>query len=91
MSLIAFFLSTLLLLPYLGGGIYTLRVRYFHHEEFSLATEAVTIVAVTSFLFVELSLLNTWMADMQVQYIFVALGLFVHAYQDALVFVDGFG
>lgn len=79
MSLIAFFLSTLLLLPYLGGGIYTLRVRYFHHEEFSLVTEAVTLVAVTSFLVLELSLLGTWMKDMQVQYIFMALGLFVSA------------
>lgn len=77
MTLVSFFLSTLLLVPYFAWGIFTLRYRYRFHEELAPAVEMATLILVVIFFAVELNLLRTWMSGRPIQFIFVGLGLFV--------------
>ncbi len=72
-------LAAILLVPYLGWGVYTLRLRYAHHEELSPITEAVTLTLVAAFFFLELAMLRAPLSGARVLYIFSALGLMVSA------------
>ncbi|MDP7639999.1 MAG: hypothetical protein QGG73_09840 [Candidatus Hydrogenedentes bacterium] len=67
----------ILTIPYLAWGVYALRIKYRYHEEFSPATEAITLTAVTIFFVVELSLLRAWMLDTPLMFVFTVLGLLV--------------
>lgn len=69
----------LLFIPYLGWGIYTLYIKFSREEEFSLAVEITTLVAVVVFLLAAMSLLRTSMRDEPLLMIFTDLGLVVSA------------
>lgn len=69
--------SGLVLIPYFGWGIYTLRLRFRFHEDINPAIETVTLVAVAVFYAVEIYLLRAYMGYHQVFYIFSVLGLIV--------------
>ena len=77
MSVLSIIVSLFLLIPYFGWGIYTLRVRFAHHEEFAVRVEVATLLAVAFFVSLELKLFGVWMANMTLLYVFSALGLFV--------------
>ncbi len=68
-------LSALLLIPYFAWGIYTLRVRYRYHEDLSIVTEAITLLAVAVFYAVETVLLHTSMKHSGPYFVFAVLGL----------------
>lgn len=69
--------SEILPVPYVAWGIRMLSQRYRHQEEASLATEALTLFGVFLFLAIEISLLQTWLANNTVFYVFAVLGLIV--------------
>lgn len=77
MTTIFMILSVLLLLPYFAWGLYTLRVRYVYHDEFSKPAEAITVTSVLAFFILESYLLGTWMKDTTILYLFTVLGLVV--------------
>lgn len=53
---LSLFLSSVLLLPYLGWGIYTLRLKFSHHVEFHPRFEAATLLGVIIFYVLEFQL-----------------------------------
>ena len=71
------FFWVLFLIPYVGWGFYTLRLRYRYHEELPLRTEAITAGFILIFYLVELYLLKWSLASVPVFMIFAILGLFV--------------
>lgn len=71
LSTIAF----ILLLPYFGWGIYALRLRYQYHEELSLVTEAVTLLGLMAFYYLEFLLLREALEGNRVQFMVAVLGL----------------
>lgn len=71
--------AALLLVPFVGGGVYTLDCRYRRQEEWPLAAEAVVLAAVAAFLAVEVALLRGMLAQNTVYLIFAVLGLCVAA------------
>lgn len=71
--------ETLVLIPYFAWGIYTLRLRYTHHEELPLRLELVTLAAVTVFIAVNFFVARAWMRDEPLLLILTFLGLFVSA------------
>lgn len=56
-------LSLALMVPFLGWGVYTLRVRYQYHEELHRSVEWITVGSVAAFFLAEMSLLRTWMVE----------------------------
>jgi len=70
-------LSGLLLIPFVGWGIYTLRLRFRYHEDIHLGVEAITLGAVAIFYAIEIYLLREYMGYRHVFYIFAVLGLVV--------------
>jgi len=69
------FLAEMLMLPYVGWGVYTLRRRYHHHDDLSLPFEAWTMLAVGVSFILEASLLRVWGTRQPVLYLFALLGL----------------
>ena len=65
------------LVPYVGWGVYTLRVRYRYHEDLPVAAQAATLLALALFYIVEFYLLGVAMRNMKVYYAFAVLGLAV--------------
>jgi tetratricopeptide (TPR) repeat protein len=70
-------LSGLVLIPYLGWGIYTLRLRFRFHEEIAPRTEAITLVLVALFYALETFLLHGYLARLHAYFFFALLGLIV--------------
>lgn len=69
----AFAISLLLLAPYLGWGVYALRVRYQFHEELSATVEVVTLVALMAYYGLELLVLDRWLTADPIVYLFTVL------------------
>jgi len=69
--------ASILLIPYFGWGIYTLRLRYRYYEELSAKTEMATLAAVGVLYCVELSLFQAFISGMPVYSLFAILGLVV--------------
>ncbi|MBI4559549.1 MAG: hypothetical protein HY706_18335 [Candidatus Hydrogenedentes bacterium] len=74
---IATFLSLVLLVPYFGWGVYTLRLRFRFHEELNPVVETTTLACLFVFYVFELALLSVWLEDNPVFLIFSVLGLVV--------------
>lgn len=72
-------LSGLLLIPYFGVGIYTLRQRFRYHEEPGPYAEGTILLALAVWFYFEISLMRTSMRETPVSFIFAVLGLFVSA------------
>ena len=70
-------LSGLMVIPFFGWGIYTLRLRFRYHEDIHMAVEAVTLAAVAIFYAIEIYLLREYIGRFQVFYVFAVLGLVV--------------
>lgn len=79
MTVVSGVISAALFLTFLGWGIYTLRLRYSHHEDLSMRLELATLAAVTVFVAVELMLVRPSLANNPVLYVFTILGLAVAA------------
>ena len=77
MILFSEILALLLLVPYFGWGIYTLRLRFRYNEDLPFHLETATILALILFYAVELALLRTWLDRLPVQMLFAVLGLIV--------------
>lgn len=77
LDVVGIFFWVLFLVPYVGWGLYTLRLRYRYHEELPLGTEAITVGVILIFYLVELYLLKWSLAAVPVFMIFAMLGLFV--------------
>jgi tetratricopeptide (TPR) repeat protein len=69
--------SGLVLIPYFGWGIYTLRARFLYHEDISPTVEFITLVTVAIFLAIETYMLRAFASSSQIFLIFAILGLFV--------------
>lgn len=65
----------LMLVPFVGGGVYALSRRFRHHDEWPLAAEAATLAAVAIFFAVEVALLRTALPQNPVFLMFSVLGL----------------
>jgi tetratricopeptide (TPR) repeat protein len=65
-----------LLVPYIGWGIYTLRLRYVYREELETLWEGCTLAAVGLFCGVEILLLRSLAGDSVTYYLFAVLGIF---------------
>jgi tetratricopeptide (TPR) repeat protein len=76
-DLVGIFFWVLFLVPYVGWGFYTLRLRYRYHEELPLYTEAITVGVILVFYLVELYLLKWSLEEVPVFMMFAMLGLFV--------------
>ncbi len=70
---------TVLLIPYVGWGIYLLRMRFHYREELPPLLEAVTLVAVGVALAIEIYFLNMWLQESVLQLVFAVLGLVTSA------------
>ncbi|PCJ65085.1 MAG: hypothetical protein COA73_02910 [Candidatus Hydrogenedentota bacterium] len=68
--------SLLLLIPYIGWGVYTLRLRYVYHEELETLWEGCTLVLVGLFCGIEILLLRSLSGDSVAYYLFSVLGIF---------------
>ncbi len=77
MDTAALIVSLIFIPPYLGWGIYVLRLRYRRHEELPPAVEVGTLAAVIIFYIVELALLKSVAVRMPVYGITAMLGLLV--------------
>lgn len=76
-NFVLFILSGALLVPYAGWGIYTLRLRYRYHHDFTPISEAFTLLFVAIFFIVEMHLVRRCMGRMPLYYMFSILGLVV--------------
>lgn len=72
-------LSVILLIPFLGWGIYTLHVRFNRKEELNPVVEGVTLVGVILFLALEMALLRASLGHLAGVQVAAALGLFLAA------------
>lgn len=63
----------ILLVPYLGWGMYALRLRYRCHEELSPIVEMVTLASLLVFFGVEILILDRWLSSDPVVYLFTVL------------------
>jgi tetratricopeptide (TPR) repeat protein len=70
----AFVFSIILLIPYLGWGIYTLRLRYQFHEELPVAVEVATLAGLLVYYAVEIFVFDRAMSNTPVLYVFTVLG-----------------
>jgi tetratricopeptide (TPR) repeat protein len=64
-----------LLVPFVGGGVYSLSRRFGHHEEWPMAVEAAILAAVTLFFAIEVALLRLALPQNPVFLMFSVLGL----------------
>jgi tetratricopeptide (TPR) repeat protein len=69
--------TALLMIPYIGWGIYMLSQRYRYHEEAGPLTEAITLLCVVMFMTLQIVLLNTWLSKNPLVFVFTLLGLIV--------------
>lgn len=70
-------MSLLLLIPYVGWGIHTLRKRYVLREELPMSVEAATFVFLVLFFAVEIGLAGILLTKERLTHIVAILGLFV--------------
>ncbi|HIJ66357.1 MAG TPA: hypothetical protein HPP77_10450 [Candidatus Hydrogenedentes bacterium] len=77
MAIAAIVFSGLLFIPYIGWGVYTLRLRYRYHEDLPFALEGITVVAVIIFCVFEVQFMSAWMETNEVPFLFAILGLVV--------------
>lgn len=77
MEIITFLISAFLLVIYLGWGVYSLRLRYRHHQELSLSFEGVTLVALLLFYAFELNIFRYYFRNSPIYLLFAVLGLIV--------------
>ncbi len=70
-------LSLVLFFPFVGWGIYTLRLRYRHEVELSPLLEAVTLTCLVIFYAFELTLLKAGVRPFSAYFVFALLGLFI--------------
>lgn len=66
-----------MLIPYLVWGVYTLRLRFRHHEEIGTLLECSTLVSLLVFYICEIALLRFWLNKTPVICVFAILGLAV--------------
>lgn len=74
---LTFALAMILLVPYLGWGIYGLRLRYRHHEEFPPAVELATLAGLLVFYGIEFAVLDQWLTAEPIVYLFTVLAFAV--------------
>lgn len=79
MTVVAFIISTSLMVPFFAWGIYTLRARYVHHEEIPRNVEVATLGGVVLFCVLQFVLLGKWMGGLEIIYIFTVLSVLVSA------------
>ena len=77
MQVLLFILTVALFIPFVGWGIYTLRLRYRNRVELPLALEAITIVGLVAFYAFELALLRATTPPTSVYFTLALLGLFM--------------
>lgn len=71
------FITTVLLIPYFGWGIYALRHRYRYHEDLPPRVEVATLAGVVGFYIIALSMLRAMPHDNLIFFVFSFLGLMV--------------
>ena len=76
---ITWFLSALLLIPYLLWGIYALRHTLLYKQEMRPRTEGITLVLLLLFFIFQHHLLKMWLYDSPLKYIAALMGLFASA------------
>ena len=64
-----------LLIPYMGWGIYILRLQLKYREELEASVKWATVAGVIAFHFLQLSILRRWMGTDSGDYLFTTLGL----------------
>ncbi|MFP4499796.1 MAG: tetratricopeptide repeat protein [Candidatus Hydrogenedentota bacterium] len=67
----------LLLIPYVGWGVYMLRRRFRHHDDIPPGVEAATLAGVVVFFLFEIPMMRAWLFEDPLLMIFAVLGLFV--------------
>ncbi len=77
MVLLSAFASILLLIAFFSWGVYSLRRRYWYHDELPLSIEALTLILVLIFYAFEISSARYWLGDAPVRLMFAVLGLVV--------------
>ncbi len=77
MSLVSVTLSIILMIVFLGWGVYVLRVKYRGHEDLTRRTEAITLGAVAVFVVVEYFLLKPSLVNSPILFTFTILGIAV--------------
>jgi len=77
MGVVALVISGVLFVPYVGWGLYTLRLRFRYHEDLPFALEGFTLVGLFLFWVFEVKLMNYWMGTGEFSFIFAVLGLAV--------------
>ncbi len=70
-------IEAVLLVPFLGWGIYLLRLRYRYHEDINPYLEAATLAGLTVWYVFQFRLLGVWLHDDPIAHFFSALGLIV--------------
>lgn len=79
MSIVSSFIAMALFVPFVGWGIYILRVQLVHHEELAPVARWVTLGGVLAFFLIELGVLRIWLGSNTVEYFISALGLILSA------------
>lgn len=72
-------LTELLLIPYVGWGVYNLRRRFRFHDELHPLVEAVSLALVSIYLAIQVQVLEYWFEAAPAYVMFAVLGLFVSA------------
>lgn len=72
---LAWILSGLLLIPYLCWGVYLLRLRFFTRADFGVTLEALTLVGLLIFYYIEFKFLHMWLSRSPLKMIFAVMGL----------------
>lgn len=70
-------LTAIILIPYFGWGVYTLRLRFRYHEDLTPVVEAATLLGVAVFFAIETLLLKAYLYNYPAFFIFAVLGLVV--------------
>lgn len=73
MQEVALAISLILLVPYLGWGVYALRLRYRYHEELPPVVEIITLAALLLYFGFEIMALEAWMSSEPIVYLFTVL------------------
>ncbi len=75
MATLAFGISILLMVPFFGWGVHTLRERYLLHHDIPLRVEVYSLLGVIGFLSVQLWLIRVWMGEVGAFFAFTVLAL----------------
>jgi tetratricopeptide (TPR) repeat protein len=75
----AFILTEVLLVPYLGWGVYLLRRRLRFQDELSSIVEALTLLGVLLFCALEIAMFRVWLSTDSLGFLFALLGVMVSA------------